>query len=79
MRQLYAAAVELRAPDGTMHPQMRYMHAKEDGHQDERRYVELCFLHQHSREIVSGQMRVIGIAPAIGFHVHDDHGEVLSA
>jgi hypothetical protein len=48
-------------------------------HAEDRRQAEMTFRAGHSRALIRRKISVIEVAPAIGFHVEDEHGEVLSA
>jgi hypothetical protein len=76
-KNLFVAACEVFGPTAnsqqpSWQPSFRYMHAEDTRHAD------VSFRAAHSREIMSGLMRVLVVGPVIGFFVHDSHGEVLS-
>jgi hypothetical protein len=72
MRPLYCACVEVMQRDGSMKPSYRYMHIPENEGQP---YAERMFAASHQSEIMSGRMRVISVALAIGYHALDDNGD----
>lgn len=79
-KPLFAVAIEVAQPRKTKRglryvweADIRYLHAEDAGE------ARMMFTAAHTYPLVHRLMRIVGIAPAIGFHVHDDHGEVLSA
>ncbi len=51
---------------------IEYMHADSDGE------VRIMFMNSQDPKF-QRQCRIVGIAPAVGFHSADDHGEKLIA
>jgi len=67
--QLYAIAYEYRSSRNTWLPEFLYLHAVNDAD------ARLQFFHSQSPHLY---MRIVGIAPVLGYLVNDSHGEDLS-
>lgn len=68
---LYCACLEFWASfQGKWVAETKYLHAKDTG--EARAKITIAY---PRRDLV----RIVGVAPAIGFHVEDDHGERLRA
>lgn len=73
-RQLYAICYAVLGPKRQVkETKFEYMHA------DSRVQAERSFRAGHSRALINRRIAVIEVGPALGFHVEDDHGEVLRA
>jgi len=70
---LFCVACETLGKDRIRLPELRYLHA------DDALHAERKFRQGHSREIIQGIIRIVAVGPVIGYHVHDSHGEKLSA
>jgi len=71
-KQLYAIAVEIPTKingELTWIPEITHVHAEHSG---EARYIYMQDTAHHKH-------RIVAIGPVIGYFVHDEHGEVLSA
>ena len=68
---LYAIAYEYRVRVGVWKPDIIYLHAKDDGD------ARIQFFQSES-QVKWRHMRIVGIAPVIGFHVNDSKGDNLS-
>jgi hypothetical protein len=53
-------------------PGIEYLHAVNDG---DARYQ---YFNSELPEVMT-ETRIVGVAPVIGYHVHDNHGDVISA
>ena len=74
MRQLYAICYAVLGPKRqVLATKFEYMHA------DNRRQAEMSFRAGHSRALIKRKISVVEVGPVVGFHVEDEHGEVLSA
>jgi hypothetical protein len=72
-RQLYAVCVEkLDARGEVKESVIEYIHATD--------YVNANWSYRaaHSNALVLGKIRIVDIAPAVGWFVQDEHGEVLA-
>jgi hypothetical protein len=70
INRLWAIAYERHA-NGQVYTRIEYSHAKNEIH------ARVQFFRQFKlREL--RQIKLVGIAPVVGYHVHDDHGEKLS-
>ena len=70
---LFCVACETLGKDRIRHPELRYLHG------DDAPHAERKFRPAPSRDISSGVIRSVAVGPVIGYHVHDSHGEKLSA
>ena len=70
---LFCVACETLDKDRIRRPELRYLHG------DDAQDAERKFRQAHSREIINGIIRIVAVGPVIGYHVHDSHGEKLSA
>jgi hypothetical protein len=70
---LFCVACETLGKDRIRRPELRYLHG------DDALHAERKFRQAHSREIINGIIRIVAVGPVIGYHVHDSHGEKLSA
>jgi len=70
---LFCVACETVQCDGFRRPELRYLHGDDMGH------AERKFRQAHTREILQGIIHIVAVGPVIGYHVHDSHGEKLSA
>jgi len=71
---LYAVAYErLNARGDITSTDVHYLHA------DDVRHAEVCFRSAHSKQCLAGRIHIAAVGPAIGFHVEDNHGEILHA
>lgn len=68
--RLYAIAYEYKRGLNTWVPEFMYMHATSDGD------ARVQFFSSQSPHL---HMRIVGIAPVLGFLVDDKHGEELTA
>jgi hypothetical protein len=69
----YVAAVEVFDKFGNIKDTVfDYLHAKD--------YVEANWKYRtaHTKDLMSRKIRIVSIAPAVGFFVQDEHGEVLA-
>lgn len=72
-RQLYAVCVEVLNKAGEVKKSViEYIHATD--------YVNANWSYRtaHSNALVMGKIRIVDIAPAVGWFVQDEHGEVLA-
>ncbi len=69
--QLYAIAYEARIRFGVWKPDFLYLHAASDGD------ARWQFLNSESPATMR-HMRIVGVAPVLGYLVNDNHGEDLS-
>jgi hypothetical protein len=72
----FCAACELysdNTPNAVVTPKMYYFHAQSV------RHGEAWFRFSHQRAISSGRMKVVAVAPVIGYHAQDDNGDRLVA
>lgn len=73
---LFCAACELysdNTPAAVMTPKMFYFHARNA------RHGEAWFRFSHQRAIMRGRMKVVAVAPVVGFLAEDDNGDRLVA
>lgn len=68
---LYCIAFEYRHAIGDWRASTLYLHAEDAGD------ARVQFFYSEDAATMK-HIRVVGIAPAIGFQVHDSHGEELS-
>lgn len=68
---LFAIAYEYRVTMGVWAPAMLYVHAV-DAADARVQYLQSEYLENQKH------MRLVGIAPVIGYFVHDNHGDKLS-
>ncbi len=71
-RLLYAIAYEYRVKRGVWKPDIDYLHAVDD------KDAHFAFFQSESPQVMR-QVKVVGVAPVIGYFVDDKHGEQLSA
>lgn len=72
-RQMYAVCVEVLDSRGEVRKSViEYIHATD--------YVNANWSYRtaHSTALVTGKIRIVDIAPAVGWFVQDEHGEVLA-
>lgn len=72
-RTLYAVCVEVLDTAGEVKKSViEYIHATN--------YVNANWSYRtaHSNALVMGKIRIVDIAPAVGWFVQDEHGEVLA-
>lgn len=70
---LYAVCVEVLDKNGQVKKSViEYIHATD--------YVNANWSYRtaHSTALVSGKIQIVDIAPAVGWFVQDEHGEVLT-
>lgn len=70
---IYAVCVEVCDKNGEVKKSViEYIHATD--------YVNANWSYRsaHSNALVSGKIRIVDIAPAVGWFVQDEHGEVLA-
>ena len=73
-KKLYAIAYEYKVGEGRYTrwiPEVDYLHAIDDCD------ARLQYFQSEPPEVMR-QVRIVGIAPVIGYHVHDNHGDKLS-
>ncbi len=70
-KYLYSIAYEFRESPGVWKPAILYVHATDAGD------ARVQYL-QSEAEGNHRHMRIVGIAPVIGYHVNDNHGEDLT-
>jgi hypothetical protein len=72
-RPMFSAACEYFDDNGQMtHGNIVYTHAPD------LRSAECSFRAIYSNELCSGRMRIIAVAPPVGWFVQDEHGEQLA-
>lgn len=70
IKRLYAVAYEIHV-QGNVVPHIEYLHAPTERHAKAQFYRGISLKNLR-------QIKLVGIAPVVGFHVHDEHGEKLS-
>jgi hypothetical protein len=70
-RKLYCIAYEFKVSPGVWDADMVYMHG------DTAEEIRLQFFRSNAPELMR-EIRIVGIAPVIGYFVEDKQGEVLS-
>ena len=68
MRPLYAIAYELYRKGQIQKAGIEYVHADSTAHARN----QYCFQYPNRRT-----HKIIGVAPVVGYHVDDNHGELL--
>jgi hypothetical protein len=72
-RPIFAVAVEVLNRKGeVVDCVIEYLHA------DDTRSANFQYRAAHTRELMAGKIRIVEVAPAVGWFVQDEHGEVLS-
>jgi hypothetical protein len=72
-KPMFSAALEYFDINGQMtHGNIVYTHA------DDQRTAECTFRAMYTRELLAGTVRIVAVAPPVGWYVQDNHGEVLT-